>query len=445
VRALLRESRLDDPYEAIEQRARDLALRAMEHGWSGPPFDPFALAETLGMEVVARQDLADARLVPGQGARGRIEFNPHRRPARVRFSVAHEIGHALFTDHGDRIRYRDRSHSMRARKDDWQLEVLCNIAAAELLMPVGAMPLSDSDDLSLPHLLDLRASFEVSTEALLRRVVKLTSRPVCLFAAARLPGREGFRIDYVFGSRAWHDGLSAGQRLAADSVLSHCTAVGFADNAAETWGGSDVHIQAVGIPPYPGHRYPRIVGLVQPTSGTDARAEGIQYVRGDASRPFKDGTRLIAHIVNNRGRRWGGRGFARALMSRFPDSADEYAKWAAQRGHLALGAVHLSQADDQTWIASLVAQSGYGDSTSPRLRLSALRTCLLALRASCDSLDASVHVPLLGTGQGGMSWPPIRDLLLDEIADHGHPVVVYVLPEAQMPQDAPAARQMTLA
>jgi O-acetyl-ADP-ribose deacetylase (regulator of RNase III) len=416
----------------------------MEHGWEGPPYDPFALADALGMEVVARQDLADARLVPGHGARGRIEFNPHRRPARVRFSVAHEIGHALFPDHGDRIRYRDRSHGLRGRKDDWQLEVLCNVAAAELLMPVGAMPITESDDLSLPHLLDLRASFAVSTEALLRRVVKLTSRPVCLFAAARLPAAAGFRIDYAVGSRAWRDGLRAGQRIAADSVLSHCTAVGFADSADEAWVRSKLNIQAVGIPPYPGDRYPRIVGLAQPTSRAEARVEGIQYVRGDAARPFGDGPRIVAHVVNNRGRRWGGGGFARDLMNQFPHSADEYASWAAIRDHRRLGAMHLSQADDRTWIASLVAQAGYGHSNGPRLRLSALRTSLLALATAGQRLGANVHVPMLGTGQGGMPWRPIRDLLLEELADRGVAVVVYVLPDAQMPQDAPAATQMAL-
>src|SRR4051794_23444924 len=91
------EAGIDDPYSWVEERARDLALQAMEEGWSGPPFDAFELADALGIEVVARQDLEDARIVAVDG-RKRIEFNPQRRPARVRFSIAHEIAHTLFED-----------------------------------------------------------------------------------------------------------------------------------------------------------------------------------------------------------------------------------------------------------------------------------------------------------------------------------------------------------
>ncbi len=71
-----------DPQAAIERRAREVALTAMEEGWSGPPYDPFELADALGIELVARQDLDDARLVSTDG-RPRIEFNPARSLARA--------------------------------------------------------------------------------------------------------------------------------------------------------------------------------------------------------------------------------------------------------------------------------------------------------------------------------------------------------------------------
>src|SRR5690606_13039884 len=153
-----------------EEKARESALEAIEEGWTGPPYDPFALAEALKIDVVAAQDLEDARLLAG-GERPRIEFNPQRRPARVRFTGAHALGHLLFGDYADRIRYRDPS---KRRDDDWQLELLCNVAAAEFLMPAGAFPEASAADLSLTPLLALRREFQVSTEALLRRVVRLT-------------------------------------------------------------------------------------------------------------------------------------------------------------------------------------------------------------------------------------------------------------------------------
>ncbi|HSC21652.1 MAG TPA: hypothetical protein VLC07_07975, partial [Solirubrobacterales bacterium] len=70
-----------DAVALIEETAREIALKAIEEGWEGPPYDPFALAEALKIDVVAAQDLEDARLL-AVGERPRIEFNPQRRPAR---------------------------------------------------------------------------------------------------------------------------------------------------------------------------------------------------------------------------------------------------------------------------------------------------------------------------------------------------------------------------
>ena len=441
VLAMLEDLPQTDPQVEIERRARDLALTAIEEGWSGPPYDPFELADTLGIELVARQDLDDARLVSLEG-HPRIEFNPARRPARIRFSIAHEIGHSLFPDYAHRVRYRDPAER---RGDDWQLEILCNIAAAELLMPAGAFPIAEAENLSLPHLLDQRARFGVSTEALLRRTIKLTDRASALFAAARLPDDEGFRVDYLVTSRAWSPRLRSGTRLPRDSVLHRCTAVGYADDATESWSGEDVHVQAVGVPPYPGDSFPRLVGLLQPVVEAERREPGLRYVRGDASEPRTSGPAIIAHIVNDRARSWGGRGFAISLMRRFPGAADDYAAWAGA-GHARRGAVHLTEAEDGLWIASLVAQAGYGPSPSqrPRLRIAALRQALETLAAEARERAADVHMPAIGTGQAGARWPGVRDLVLEELADRHVATTVYVLPDAPMPEDAPADDQLSL-
>jgi Zn-dependent peptidase ImmA (M78 family) len=130
VRAFMSTTGVEDPVREVARRAQDWALEAIEEGWSGPPFDPFELAARRDVELVARQDLEDARLVSVEG-RPRIEFNPNRRPARVRFSVAHELGHLLFADYAERPRHRAAEAASR-EADDWQLELLCNLAAAEL-------------------------------------------------------------------------------------------------------------------------------------------------------------------------------------------------------------------------------------------------------------------------------------------------------------------------
>lgn len=438
---LLEQHRIEDPFVWIEHRARETALSAMEDGWPGPPYDSFKLADALGIEVVARQDLDDARLVMADG-HPRIEFNPQRRAARIRFSVAHEIGHFLFDDFADRARYRDLE---QRRADDWQLEVLCNVAAAELLMPAGALPVSEVRDLDLVRLLDQRARFGVSTEALLRRVVRLTSHAASLFAAARVRDVPAFRIDYAVRSRAWAPPIAAGDRVSNETVLQRCTAVGYSDHATETWNDLAVRVQAVGVPPYPGDTFPRVVGLLQPAQDTDQVNEGIRYVRGNAAEPMGNGgPAIIAHVVNDQAQRWGGHGFARTLMERFPDARDAYAQWplASRR----LGAVHIAPAGPHLWIASLVAQAGYGPSRArqPRLRLPALSAALEKVAIEALRLGASVHMPLIGTGQAGMAWPKVRDLILAELAEREVPVTVYVLPDAPMPEEIDDGQQLAL-
>jgi hypothetical protein len=440
VLALQKEANGRDPLDEIERRAEELALSAMEKGWSGPPFDPFQLADHLGVEMVGREDLEDARLVSSPDG-PRIEFNPQRRPARVRFSVAHEIGHLLFSDYGERVRYR--SHNQDARGDDWQLEMLCNVAAAELLMPVGAFPTARASDLSLPHLLDLRQRFGVSTEALLRRVVKLADQPMALFAAARQQDGNGFRLDYLVTSRAWSVPQPGVDSIPSDSVLARCTAVGFSAEATERWDDLELRVQAVGIPPYPGDRLPRVVGLA--ATGLPAeRSPGLRYLRGDATNPVTTGVSVIAHIVNNRARRWSQRGFAGALARRFPPAGDLYEQWDGTDARQ-LGAVHFAKLSQSLWVASLTAQAGYGETNSgqQRLRLTALRDALQRLASMALEHEASVHMPLIGTGQAGGSWPVVRDLVLAELVDRRVPVTVYVLPEQPMPEEDTEA-QLTL-
>lgn len=446
VQLLLEESGQHDPYAEIARRAREIVLDALENGWSGPPFDPFDLAERAGVDTVPREDLDDARLVSPTGEAPRIEFNPHRRPARVRFSVAHELGHLLFSDHSEQTRYRTESHAQHERPDDWQLEVLCNVAAAEILMPAGAFPAAQADDLSLPHLLDLRVEFGVSTEALLRRVVKLTERAACLFAATRLPD-AGFRVDYAVPSRAFDQRLTAGQIIDGQSVLAHCTAVGFSVDGTEEWPGIEgpLRVQAVGIPPYPGHRFPRVVGLLQPEAERDRRVQGIRIVRGDATRPMRDGPTMIAHIVNNAAQRWGGHGFANSLGRRVRSAREDYAAWASDAGRRQLGAVHVADVGEDLWVASMIAQAGYGESKRPRLRLPALRDCLEALAGEARARNASVHMPPIGTGQGATPWPRVRDLILEELVERDVAVTVYVLEDEPMPEETPDNGQLTLA
>ena len=256
-------------------------------GWlgrAGPPFDPIELAELLGVEVIAVEGVADARLVH-IGRRPRIEFNPSRPRARVRFSIAHELGHLLFPDAADKVRYR--SHSDDRRRDDWEVELLCNFAAAEFLMPVGSLPQSATTDLEINHLMRLRARFEVSAEALLLRVIDLTAEPAAAFAAARLmDDQPRFRIDYCMAGRAWRAPISA-HDVVHGGPLADCTAIEYTATGEMTI-GERLHVECVGVPGYPGQRYPRVVGILRPRQRVTPGV-AIGYVDGDATAPRGDG------------------------------------------------------------------------------------------------------------------------------------------------------------
>ncbi|MFX8664598.1 ImmA/IrrE family metallo-endopeptidase, partial [Acinetobacter baumannii] len=79
---------------------------------------------------------------------------------------------------------RNRGGDKTLARDDWQLEVLCNIGAAELLMPLGSFSQLAGAQLSIDNALALRKQFDVSVEACLIRLVKLSAHPVAAFCAS---------------------------------------------------------------------------------------------------------------------------------------------------------------------------------------------------------------------------------------------------------------------
>ena len=64
-----------DPIAKIESKARELVLRALDNGWSGPPYNPLAIADLLRIPVEANGDVIDARTIATTSGI-KIEFNP---------------------------------------------------------------------------------------------------------------------------------------------------------------------------------------------------------------------------------------------------------------------------------------------------------------------------------------------------------------------------------
>ena len=399
-------------------------------GWDGPPYDPFHLADMLDISVLPSDDIADARTVPdSQGLR--IEFNPNRPHGRMRYSVAHEIAHALFPDCAETV--RTRAPSAALRDDDWQLELLCNIGAAEILMPTGYTNLVN-EGVDIDNLLKLRCDFDVSTEAILIRMAKLTSQSCAIFAAARIDRNDGspaFRIDYNIPSRTWNAGIPANFEIESSNVLAECTAIGFTARGTESWGSQlpMVDVQCVGIPPFPGDRFPRIAGVLTSEHVLQSTGLQIEYLFGDARKPRGSGKRVIAHIVNDGAAKWGG-GFALEVAKEWSFIQEDFQEFVDQdRSNLSLGKVHWAKIDDDLSIAHIVAQKGYGPSGGrPRIRYTALGEALDRLYEIACEQRASVHMPRIGTGQAGGNWELIRDMIDERLVRRGIRVFVYALP-----------------
>jgi len=419
--SVLRFAGNEDPVAKVEQTARTCVLKALDAGWSGPPFNPLFLADQLRIPVEANAQVRDARAVPDNGG-VRIQFNPTQPRERVRFSIAHEVAHALFPDVTEAVRNRGGDRG----PDDWQLEMLCNIAAAEFIMPVGSMALREQAP-PIETLMAERRKFDVSAEAFLIRVAKVVSEPLLVvFASPRDGGGRRYRVDYAIPSRGW-ELASSGLVPPAETLMADCTAIGHTAHGSEVWEPlGDVVLQCVGIPGYPGSSLPRVACIVRPRHSTphDARPL-LQHVHGDVLQPKGGGRRIVCMMVNDAARRWGG-GIARIAATRFPGAEAAFAEWLSSSPRdQRLGLVHFSPASGGVTLASLVAQHGYGSSDKPRIRYAALGRCLDTVGDEALATEASVHMPRLGTGGAGGDWQVVEQMVNDALVARGVRTIVY--------------------
>lgn len=419
-----------DPILKMEQEAQKVILHALDHGWRGPPFDPVELANILKILVKPNAALADARVFWADG-QYEIEYNPHRPLGRVNFSVAHEIAHTFFPDCSEKIRNRTRAN---LDPSNWQIELLCNIGAAELLMPVGSFP-SDSSVETIEDLMRLRKEYRVSAEAILIRFAKLSSSKITSFATSRRTKTDfshEYRLEYSVPSKNWNKpAISSDLFRFHSKVLDDCVAIGTTSKGAERWkpNSPKLHIEAVALPPLPGLENLRVVGFVRPVL-EETRLSNINYRHGNAARFVTDCSVAILHVVNDRALRWGARGFAAALREEHPDAYDEYVQWGQQSpSEKRLGNVHIADLLENRYVVSLIAQEGYGSSRSPRIRYHALNQSLqIAADYLLETGVEIVQMPPIGTGQAGGNWSVIEGMVRETLVSAGFEVRVIELP-----------------
>ncbi|MEM0948180.1 MAG: ImmA/IrrE family metallo-endopeptidase [Pseudomonadota bacterium] len=414
-----------DPLAAIQQAARSLVLKARETGWEGPPFNPLHIAEMLEVKIEANSSVADARLIATESG-PKIEFNPRQPRERVRFSIAHEIAHLLFPDWSEQIRNRGGNKT----SDDWQLEMLCNLAASEFVLPIGSLSAA-TDIPPIEDLMRQRRDYDVSAEAYLIRLAKVSSQPIGIFVSSPTVlenGTRHYKIDYFIGSPTAPKVRLSGMAIPDESIVHRCTAIGHTDRSVEQWvTDKSTQIECVGLTAYPGSVYPRVAGLVR-FDETRENHRPIRLLHGNVLEPRNGGKKIVCQLVNDKAIKWGG-GVARKIARRFPDAEKAYSEKVMQIPQSdRLGRVIFSEASDDLIIASLIGQEGFGPSLFPRIRYAELEACLEQVAEHASTIGASIHMPKIGTGSAGGDWSTIQEMLDDVMVRAGLFVTVYDVP-----------------
>ena len=152
----------------------------------------------------------------------------------------------------------------------------------------------------------------------------------------------------------------------------------------------------------------------------------IHCLKGDATAPAPGGMRIICHVCNDVGA-WG-KGFVLAVSRRWPEPEREYRAWHERgaAGGFALGAIQIVAVEPDLAVANMIAQHGLRPRGGvPPIRHEALRQCLASLATQAAASGASVHMPRIGCGLAGGTWPDIEPIIHATLVAAGVPVYVY--------------------
>lgn len=164
------------PEERMIEKAREIVATGIKLGWSGPPFDPNMLANILGIRTKQIDFIdAEAQIVPVNG-QFELQFRRDVANTRLNFTICHEIAHTFFPDCADMIHQRNTQR--KSFDPEKEIEYLCDIGAAEILMP---SPYFDNDlkneGITLQAVPMLAQRYAASREAVIRRIPSVSPKP----------------------------------------------------------------------------------------------------------------------------------------------------------------------------------------------------------------------------------------------------------------------------
>ena len=158
----------------------------------------------------------------------------------------------------------------------------------------------------------------------------------------------------------------------------------------------------------------------------------IEFVAGDLFDNVHAAA-AFAHGCNCQGSM--GAGIAVGFRERYPDMFDAYrARCKAKPREFNLGDVFLWKADGQPWVFNLGTQEGVWRA---RASYEAIETALKRMQKLADAEGvASIAMPRIGVGYGGLSWKKVRAIVEKIFADWSGRLIVY---EEFVPSDRAAS------
>lgn len=191
-----------DAREAMIGRARQLLDEVQVEM---PPVDLRMVSSFRGVRDIQSVPMLSAgRLVPAGGG-FIIQVNRDHSPGRQRFSAAHEIGHILLPDYQ---RHPSLIDDMQTGTYDEsrEAEYLCDLAAAELLMPMKLFaPAAMEAGFGLDAASQLATAFQASREAAVIRLVQTGLWPcaVAVWHFAHKPSEHPATQQATLPSMEW--------------------------------------------------------------------------------------------------------------------------------------------------------------------------------------------------------------------------------------------------
>jgi hypothetical protein len=268
-----------DPVDLVTELCGDLAGESAEL-----PVDLDYLASLRHIRRPLHIDMAEAGSIHYESSSYVVRLRAADSRQRRRFTFAHEIVHTFFLE-ADAESSGRTDEGVGEFKNDSGEEYLCDVGAAELLLPREPFTRVCPDRPVMSDVVALASLFDSSIEATARRVVALTTTPLHMVVLQQrlkptelrrmrqraLPGLESplpeprLRVAYAVSNRKLY--IPQHKSPDPDSPLADSLITGeanFIGHTGLTPGTFEVSAQHLPYRNNAGHRVERVIALLRP-------------------------------------------------------------------------------------------------------------------------------------------------------------------------------------